>query len=62
MSENIYMCFIRYYGKNLDNEKNKLLKKLKINKQLLYQNNIDNIKYKEIINKLNKELINIIKK
>ena len=59
--DNIYISFIRYYAVGLDRQKNALLKKYNIDPSIVYHNNIDNKKYSIIINKLNNELINIIK-
>ncbi len=59
--DNIYISFIRYYAVGLDRQKNELLIKYNIDPALIYHNNIDSKKYSMIINKLNNELINIIK-
>jgi hypothetical protein len=57
---NIYMIFIRYYGKNLDTLKKKLLKKLDINENLLYHNNLNRNNFNIIVEKLNKLLYKIL--
>jgi hypothetical protein len=59
--DNIYMSFIRYYAVGLDMQKNNILNKYGISPAILYHNIIDNKKYYDIIIRLNKELINIIK-
>lgn len=56
---NPYMIFIRYYGKKLDSEKNKLLKKLDIEPSILYNVDITQNNYKNIIKKINMELYKI---
>jgi hypothetical protein len=61
ITDNIYISFIRYYAVGLDRQKNILLKKYGINPSIVYHHNIDSVKYSSIINKLNNELINIIK-
>ena len=53
---NIYMIFIRYYAKYLDNEKNKLLKKCDINKDIIYYENLKNNDLKKIVKCLNKKI------
>ena len=53
---NLYMIFIRFYGKKLDTEKNNLLKKLKIEPSILYNIDLSQEKYKDILLKINKEL------
>lgn len=53
---NLYMIFIRFYGKKLDTEKNNLLKKLKIEPSILYNIDISKEKYKDILLKINKLL------
>ena len=53
---NLYMIFIRYYGKKLDSEKNNLLKKLDIDPKLLYNADISQDKYKNILKNINSEL------
>jgi hypothetical protein len=40
IQNNLYMVFIRYYGKKLDSEKNKLLKKMDIEPSILYNDDI----------------------
>jgi hypothetical protein len=59
--DNIYISFIRYYAVGLDSQKNELLKRYNIDPAVIYHNHIDNKKYSIIINKLNNELLNIIK-
>jgi hypothetical protein len=56
------MIFIRYYSKRLDTEKNKLLKKLDINPNILYNVDLKEKNYKIIIKKLNDELFKYINK
>ena len=59
---NSYMIFIRYYSKRLDTEKKKLLKKLDINPNILYNVDLKEKNYKIIIKKLNDELFKYINK
>jgi len=59
---NLYMIFIRYYGKKLDSEKNKLLKKMDIEPSILYNVDITSNNYKNIIKKINMELYEIKKR
>jgi hypothetical protein len=57
---NIYMNFIRFYGKRLDTLKNNLLKKLNIDYNLLYHNNLTDVNNNNICISINKELYEIL--
>ncbi len=56
---NKYMNFIRFYAKRLDNEKNKLIKSIGIEPELLYHTELSKSDIKMIVKKLNKELYDI---
>ncbi len=53
---NLYMMFIRYYAKKLDDEKNKFLKKIDVDPAILYNTDIIQDKYLQIVKKINIEL------
>jgi hypothetical protein len=53
---NLYMTFIRYYAKNLDKSKNKLMKKYGLNISTIYHLNLDDKIQKKIIYNLNKDI------
>jgi hypothetical protein len=53
---NIYMRFIRFYAKKLDSEKNKLLKSMGINLSIIYNLDIVDDTYNDVITKLNKQI------
>ena len=55
-SSNIYMIFVRYYAKYLDKQKNKIIKKCGINKDIIYHENLDNNNLKKIIDYVNKKI------
>ena len=59
---NKYMMFIRYYGKYLDENKNKIIKNMGIREEILYNNEIKNNILNEIIEKINEEFKRIINK
>jgi hypothetical protein len=47
---NKYLIFIRYYGKNLDEYKNKLIKKFKFSLNTIYHVNLNNKNYNKLCN------------
>jgi hypothetical protein len=59
--QNLYMTFIRYYAKNLDKSKNKLIKKYGLNISTIYHLNLDDKIHKKIIYNLNKDIESINK-
>lgn len=61
VQQNLYMGFIRYYAKNLDKSKNKLIKKYGLNISTIYHLNLDDKIHKNIIYNLNKDIESINK-
>ena len=61
MQQNLYMGFIRYYAKNLDKSKNKLIKKYGLNISTIYHLNLDDKIHKKIIYNLNRDIESINK-
>lgn len=59
--QNLYMTFIRYYAKNLDKSKNKLIKKYDLDVSTFYHLNLDDKIHKKIIYNLNKDIETINK-
>jgi hypothetical protein len=55
-NNNIYMIFIRYYTKYLDEEKNKIINKCDINTNVIYHTNLKNKEFKQIFKCLNKKI------
>ena len=55
------MTFIRYYAKNLDKSKNKLIKKYDLDVSTFYHLNLDDKIHKKIIYNLNKDIETINK-
>ena len=60
-NKNLYLTFIRYYSKKLDNEKNTLITNLGLNPIIYYYNNIEKKNLTIIIDKINKSLSQILK-
>jgi hypothetical protein len=58
-NDNNYMTFIRYFAKKLDNEKNSIIKKYKLESEIIYSTNIKNQYYKKIIRKLNDDILKL---
>jgi len=56
IQQNLYMTFIRYYAKKLDNYKNKLIKKYGFNLSTIYHLNLNDENNKKIISKINKDI------
>jgi hypothetical protein len=61
VQQNLYMGFIRYYAKNLDKSKNKLIKKYGLNISTIYHLNLDDKIHKKIIYNLNRDIESINK-
>ena len=61
IQKNLYMTFIRYYAKNLDKSKNKLMKKYGLNISTIYHLNLDDKIQKNIIYNLNNDIESINK-
>lgn len=59
--QNLYLVFIRYYSKELDKEKNKLIKNYGLNISSMYHLDLDNKIHKKIIYNLNFNIENINK-
>lgn len=59
--QNLYMTFIRYYGKRLDNFKNKLMKAYNIDISTIYHINLNNTNLKNITYKLNNDINKLTK-
>ena len=54
--DNKYLCFIRYYAKQLDNQQKKIKIKYKTNKNIIYKIDINNDDYNNIVNKINDDI------
>ena len=55
-NNNIYMIFIRYYAKYLDNEKNKIITQCNLNSDIIYHSNIKNKDLNILVECLNKKI------
>jgi hypothetical protein len=57
---NKYLIFIRYYGKNLDEYKNNLIKKFKFSLNTIYHVNLNNKNYNKLCNDIIKNIEKIL--